>query len=90
MKVVHENRIRQRAYEIWELSGRPEGRDREHWELAEKELLDAAPDVDTAVSAVSATKTQPAGNSEDGPRLMPTPRHDSGRAPSRAEDSQAR
>lgn len=30
--------ILQRAYEIWESEGRPHGRDKEHWFLAEAEL----------------------------------------------------
>lgn len=34
----HESRVRQRAHEIWEREGRPEGRDREHWAQAEAEL----------------------------------------------------
>ncbi len=34
-----EQRIRQRAYEIYEASGREEGRDEEHWLQAEAELL---------------------------------------------------
>lgn len=29
-----EARIRERAHKIWEDEGRPEGRDRDHWELA--------------------------------------------------------
>ena len=33
-----EEHIRQRAYEIWERDGRPEGRDREHWLNAETEV----------------------------------------------------
>lgn len=33
-----EARIRQRAYEIWEREGRPEGRDWEHWLTAETEV----------------------------------------------------
>jgi hypothetical protein len=32
-----EDRIRQRAYELWEQEGRPEGRDRHHWEQASGE-----------------------------------------------------
>lgn len=32
------DRIRQRAHEIWEAEGRPEGRDRDHWQQAEQEL----------------------------------------------------
>lgn len=31
-------RIRQRAYEIWEREGQPEGRDREHWDMAREEI----------------------------------------------------
>lgn len=33
-----EHRIRQRAHEIWETSGRPHGREREHWEQATREV----------------------------------------------------
>ena len=31
--------IRQRAYEIWEQDGRPDGRDQEHWHQAEAEMM---------------------------------------------------
>ncbi|PPQ36676.1 DUF2934 domain-containing protein [Rhodopila globiformis] len=31
-----EDRIRQRAYHLWEADGRPEGRDAEFWERAEE------------------------------------------------------
>ncbi len=34
-----EARIRQRAYEIWQSEGRPEGRDVEHWQRAEAEIM---------------------------------------------------
>jgi hypothetical protein len=34
-------RIRQRAYEIWEREGRPEGREQAHWEQAEREIAKA-------------------------------------------------
>ena len=33
-----EDRIRQRAYALWEQEGRPEGRDRHHWEQASGEM----------------------------------------------------
>jgi hypothetical protein len=29
------NRIRERAYHLWESDGRPEGREQEYWERAE-------------------------------------------------------
>jgi hypothetical protein len=34
-----EQRIRERAYQIWIKQGQPHGRDREHWEQAEAELV---------------------------------------------------
>ena len=34
----HQERIKQRAHEIWESEGRPEGRDADHWSQAEQEL----------------------------------------------------
>ena len=37
MTITYEQ-IAQRAYEIWEREGKPEGREQEHWLLAEEEL----------------------------------------------------
>lgn len=34
----HEERIRERAYEIWEREGRPEGKSVDHWLQAEAEV----------------------------------------------------
>ena len=31
-----EDRIRAKAHDLWETDGRPEGRDRQHWEQAAK------------------------------------------------------
>jgi hypothetical protein len=33
--------IRQRAYELWEREGRPEGCDHAHWQQAEREIVAA-------------------------------------------------
>lgn len=33
-----EERVRQRAYEIWQREGRPEGRSEENWTLAKEEI----------------------------------------------------
>ena len=33
-----ENRVRQRAYEIWQREGCPEGREADHWALAKEEI----------------------------------------------------
>lgn len=42
---IHE-RIRKRAYALWEEEGRPEGRADEHWHRAEAEVIGADPDED--------------------------------------------
>jgi hypothetical protein len=34
----HEQRVRERAYQIWERAGRPEGKPVEHWLQAEAEI----------------------------------------------------
>lgn len=48
-----ERRIRERAYEIWESEGRPEGRSEDHWKQARAEFGDAAAEArqDTQVEA---------------------------------------
>lgn len=38
MADIEENRIRERAHEIWEREGRPEGKRDEHWLRARAEL----------------------------------------------------
>jgi len=38
MSLDVENKIRLRAYAIWEREGRPEGRHVEHWFLAQREI----------------------------------------------------
>jgi len=35
---IRKERIRRRAYELWEEDGRPHGRDQEHWRRAEAEM----------------------------------------------------
>ena len=40
-KTTAEDKIRARAHQIWERSGRPEGQDLEHWRQAEAELAPA-------------------------------------------------
>ncbi|MDR6146632.1 hypothetical protein QE363_002425 [Sphingomonas sp. SORGH_AS870] len=38
-----DEQLRERAYGIWQAEGEPHGRDREHWEMAERELAGADP-----------------------------------------------
>ena len=64
MKAVQHEAIQQRAYEIWELSGRQHGLDKEHWEQAERELLDAAPSVKGSEAVKSGAKKRRGSTSE--------------------------
>jgi len=38
MNSDREHKVRERAYQIWEREGRPEGREDEHWAQAEREI----------------------------------------------------
>ncbi|MBN9034486.1 MAG: DUF2934 domain-containing protein [Rhizobiales bacterium] len=38
-----EDEIRQRAHQIWEREGRPDGMDKDHWTRAERELSGEIP-----------------------------------------------
>jgi hypothetical protein len=48
-----EARIRQRAFDMWQAEGMPEGREREHWLAAEREVLmaEAEPSLGTPLVA---------------------------------------
>lgn len=37
-----EDRIRDRAYALWDQAGRPDGNDKEFWHLAEKQLSEGS------------------------------------------------
>jgi hypothetical protein len=57
-----EHHIRQRAYEIWEREGRPDGRQDEHWAQARREIEADSPALSPAAEALedaSPTVTAP-------------------------------
>ena len=70
-------RTRDRAYQIWEEQGRPEGREAEHWLQAERELhegLDAEGDTSAGLTgsdqaestaATTASELDEAADTED-------------------------
>ncbi len=60
---VTEDEIRQRALELWEQRGRPEGHDAEFWTQAERELTLGANPSGTTANA-SARRS---GSGSDGP-----------------------
>ncbi len=49
--------VRQRAYEIWEMEGRPEGRHAEHWHEAETALAREAASGNQGEGNVGAART---------------------------------
>lgn len=51
MRDDREQWVQQRAYAIWEAEGRPDGRDREHWEQAERERPTDEASVEASVAA---------------------------------------
>ena len=61
----HDERIRQRAHEIWEEEGRPEGREYSHWLRARAEIHDD--DGDAPVPADIALNTLPPGTVPENP-----------------------
>ncbi|MDN5001208.1 DUF2934 domain-containing protein [Bradyrhizobium sp. GCM10027634] len=52
MATATEERIRVRAHQLWELAGRPEGRQDEFWREAERELS-----ADPAANSEESAKT---------------------------------
>jgi hypothetical protein len=54
-----EERVRQRAHELWEQAGRPEGQQEQHWQQAFQEIsTDGEPNLSTvAAGRMEATGT---------------------------------
>lgn len=52
------DRIRDRAYQLWEAEGRPHGRDQAHWLAAERELAAASGAAGEAIAAPAARATR--------------------------------
>jgi len=51
-----EQKIRDRAYALWEAEGRPHGREHQHWLTAEREIGSDKPGDDAAGKAKAARK----------------------------------
>lgn len=75
-----EEQLRQRAYDIWQAEGEPHGRDRDHWELAERQLRETgeAEEPTTAEAEVKPAparrKAAPATIQDDGVTVKPKTR----------------
>lgn len=65
-----EDRVRDRAYRLWQQDGEPHGRDRDHWDQAEREIADAGAAIDADASAAA---TAIGGDTSDTPAAAPMP-----------------
>jgi hypothetical protein len=61
------DRLRQRAYELWEQHGRPEGYDKEFWSQAERELQVEGSDAETSMAISANASSAKSGSGSDGP-----------------------
>jgi len=50
MSKPNEEQIRERAHQLWEVAGRPEGREQDFWLEAERELAQSDRNTDEASS----------------------------------------
>lgn len=67
-----EKRVRERAYEIWESEGRPEGRQHEHWQQARAEFSEAKAEA-AAGTVGGARKAKPTGEGGQASRAKAKP-----------------
>jgi hypothetical protein len=68
MSEKHEQ-IRERAHEIWEAEGRPDGRDGEHWREAERQLAEPGASPANQAEDAAAHETEAAISSAEGADL---------------------
>lgn len=52
MQTLDQEKIRDRAFQLWDRAGQPEGREQEFWYDAERELAEEG-DVDTSAEAAA-------------------------------------
>ncbi|WP_028239089.1 DUF2934 domain-containing protein [Stutzerimonas azotifigens] len=55
-----EQRIRERAYQLWEADGRPEGRDTEYWTRARDEIDSYTKEGDPLAGSIESSVAPPA------------------------------
>ena len=81
----HDERIRQRAHEIWEEEGRPEGREYSHWLRARADIREEEGEVEERASTFDiALSTLPPGTVPENPTAE-NPDHIAQAKPAQAE-----
>jgi hypothetical protein len=76
---VSDEAIRERAYQIWEREGRPQGRDFEHWVMAQVELAAQTAGNGGARAPVRQARAAPPKGKAAAPSKAPTASTRSGR-----------
>lgn len=71
LQAESQTKIAQRAYEIWEQEGRPDGRDLEHWLRAESVLRQGSTAGEVSAEAAAASSQKSRKNST--PRAASAP-----------------
>ena len=73
MSDQHRNRVEQRAYELWEREGRPEGRHDHHWAEAERQIAaeSGGVGIEQRKPAPGAAAAALATHSADAPQPQP-------------------
>ena len=83
-----DQRIKRRAYEIWEREGRPPGREQDHWKLASEEIAIEDNLEQTLVPSPSASNDDTADRPEPVEPLLSVETQTEGIAPAGQEDPQ--
>ena len=77
MDTDRQERVRQRAYQLWEQEGRPDGKAEEHWRRAEEEIArdeePSAPTTPEELGRVPTAAEQPLSVTAETPTDSPTP-----------------
>ncbi|UIP32925.1 DUF2934 domain-containing protein [Stutzerimonas kunmingensis] len=60
-----DERIRQRAYEIWQAEGQPEGKESEHWQQAREEIEPFYKEGDAEAGSVESSVAIPVPKSDN-------------------------
>jgi hypothetical protein len=90
MNTAIEDRIRNRAYELWEAEGRPEGREVDHWLRAAQEVSGEVAGESSAVgTSVARRPRTPRSASTAASPATRTPAAAAGRSRSRASKGAA-
>ncbi|MCH2338501.1 DUF2934 domain-containing protein [Pseudomonas sp. NPDC047963] len=66
--MADEQRIRERAHEIWEAKGRPDGQEHEHWTQARDEMEPFYKEGDATAGSVESSVAIPMPKQPEGER----------------------